>query len=1086
MATLHVRLLGCLQVERGGDVVPIGPPRVRELLACLLLERHGLLPRAHLAYRLWPDSGEGQARTNLRQALHQLRRALPESERLLTLDGPHLGWRADAVIGLDVAVFEQQLAVAVAARQAHDAELERRALGAAAHAYSGELAPEIYAAWIEPHRVRLHEACGQVLERLADLQAWERDDRGAIETATRLVRHDPLAEAPYRLLMQLLERSGERAKALHVYHSCATVLQRELGVEPTATTRALHERLLRLDVALASGQPAPEAPAAPAHAAPLVGRRPDLEALRDAWRLALGGRPRLWLLTGDAGIGKTRLSEEFARGLGRTDGAVAAARCYAAEGALAYAPVTALLRSEAVRPAVVGLAPPWRRELGRLLPELQEEEVPSATDALRRARLFEAVARAFATVQPLLVLLDDLHWCDPDTLAWLHHLLRFDPHGRLLIVATARGHELAAHDALMAWLARLRDEDLLHEAEVGPLNRQETEALAGGLGWRDLSAAQLGRLHADSEGNPLFVIELLRAGAVPSMADRPATTAEVDAALPPRLRAVIRARLAGLSADTAELTGVASVIGREFDLDLLARVSGREEDVAVRGLDELWRRRIVRELSAGQYDFTHDKLREVAYEELSLTRRRLLHRYVAEALEAHHGDDHDEASGRVALHYDRAGLPERAVGPYLRAGDVARRRYAEEEAVAHYQRGLALVADLPATEVLADWRARLTADLLEGLAEVAARRGQHDAAEDGFTRALAARPERDALGRARLSRRIGDTLVARYAYEEGAAAYQVAEHALSEPGAPATTAGDAARAAARERIEIGLARAEMHYWQHRWSEIERDLVAVSDMAAAHAEPRQLGRVYANLARMCFSRDRQNVSDACLEFMRHGHAAVVGTGDPVAIADVGFLLGFFCLWRRELAEAETHLRAALEGAERVGDQPLRARCLTYLAFLQRFQGDVDGVRALVPEGMRVAAELGMPEYVGAAHGQRAWLAWRAGDLAACDLAGRAAVEAWRTGQVYPLQWVARLPLLAACSRTASAADVLAHASVLLDAGQQRLPDELDAALAEFVAAAGGTAPAAAGGGGPATGLRERIERVLGAAARSGLL
>jgi len=1073
MATFHVRLLGGLQVERGGYVVPIGPPRVRELLAYLFLERHGPLSRAHLAYQLWPDSSEGQARTNLRQTLHQLRRLLPESERWLVLDGQDLRWRGEATVESDVARFERQLAVALAAREADDLELERRSLAAAVEAYRGDLLPELYAAWIEAHRARLHEACAHALERLAGVAMRQRDDTGAVDFAQRLIRHEPLAEAPYRLLMQLHERCGERAKALHAFHTCATVFRRELGVEPAPETRALRDRLVRVDAMVAVDDAGAEPASGPTPPVPLVGRRSELDALRAVWRRANSGRPQLVLLTGDAGIGKTRLAEEFARGLRPGEGSVVGARCYASEAALAYGPVATLLRGDRLRPAVAELAPVWRRELAALLPELQGDEPVPPAEAWRRARLFEAAARAFASVQPLVVVLDDLHWCDHDTLAWLHFLLRFDAQARLQVVATARGHELDAHGELIAWLAGLRDEGLLQEIELPPLALEETSALARGLGFQDLTPAEVGALHADSEGNPLFVIELLRAG-LASRAQMPfVATVEGASSLPPRLRTVLRARLARLSPTTAELVGVASVIGRAFDLDLLVRVSGHEEDEVVRGLDELWRRRVVRELSAGQYDFTHDKLREVAYEDLSLTRRRLLHRYAAETLEAQRADEPDETSGRVALHYDRAGLPERAVAQYLRAGDVARQRYAEEEASAHFRRGLELIAELSPTDALADWRARTTADLLEGLGEVEARRAKHDAACDAFTRALAVRPARDGVGRARLSRRIGDTWVLRYAYDEAAAAYERAEDALG-----VLDAAEPQDAARRERIEIGLARADYHYWQHRWDEIERDLLAVRDLAIAYASPRQLSRFYTGLALMHFSRERQNVSGACLEIMRSGRAAAERTGDADAIAASDFVLGFMYLWHGALEEAETHLRAALEDAERVRKATLRARCLTYLGFVHRRRGDLDQVRSYAAEGLRAAADLDMPEYVGAAQGQHAWLAWRAGDLEACERAGHAALEAWRTGQPYPLQWIARLPLLGAAARWARRREAVAQAAVLIDAGQQRLPDELDAALAGVVAAdAHGDAPAA---------VNERIDRALAAATRCGLL
>ena len=1036
MARFDVRLLGAFRVECGGVVLDAGPRRVRELLACLLLEQRAPVSRALLAYRLWPDSTEGRARSNLRQALHQLRARLPDVAGLLLFDGSDLRWRERAPIDLDVERFEQHLAGAAAAREAGTRELEQGALQAAIALYEGDLLPEVYAAWVEPYRARLRDAYAGALERLLAALSARDDVRPALDVAQRLQRHDPLAEGPYQALIELYERCGDRAKALHVYHSCEAVLRRELGVEPTGQTRALYERVVGArspptnDVGGSAASDDPVAPLA------LIGRHDELSSVLDAWRQGVGRTAQLVLVTGDAGIGTTRLVEECARRLRAAQAAVALARCYAEEGELSYAPIAALLRSVALRTALVGLGPVWRREVGRLLPDLVPESASAAPSGLRRARLFEAVARAFAAVPNLVAILDDLHWSDPDTLALLHYLLRYEAGARLLLLATARSDELAAGGRLGAWLSAVREEGRVHELPLAPLTSAESAALAQNVAGRSLEADMLQGLYRESEGNPLFLVELLGAAASVPLA---AAAAE-HTGLPPRLRDVIHARLERLSPVAADVAASAAVIGRSFDLGLLLAVCDGGDDVGVRGIDELWRRRVVRELGAGQYDFTHDKLREVCYAELSEAWRRHLHVRVAEALATRHGQDAGGDAALIAHHFDRGGRPVDAIEAYRAAAAASRRRYAEVEARAHYRRAAELLEGLAPGSVTPGWRASIGADLLEGSGELAARAGEHVTACELFTKALAARPVSDGVGRARLWRRLGDAWVVRHRHDEAQAAYDAAEQLL----APAEGDVDASR----ERIELGLALADLRYWQGRWDEMERELVALRQVAVEHAWDHQRARLSSRLSMRHFLRERRRVSDECLGLAAEAYEAALRSSDADVITQLGFGLGFMHLWRDELDAAERLLWAAQRDAERVGDAVLRARALTYLGVTARLNGDGQRVRRLASEVLRSARSLALPEYVGVAFGQRAWLAWRSGDDAGCGRAARAALEAWSSGPVFPLQWIARLPLLAAALRQGRLDEARDQGLVMLEAPQQRLPDAVDAALIEL--------------------------------------
>jgi DNA-binding SARP family transcriptional activator len=193
-----------------------------------------------VAFLFWPDVSEDQARNNLRQALHQLRRALPTGDSFLHADASTVYWRWDSPTWLDVIEFKAALAAARVAAQRGQVVAQRAALEQAVALYRGELLPSCYDDWIALERERLHQDCLEALESLIGLLEGQRAYAAAIPYARRLVQHDRLHENGYRLLMRLCALNGDRADALRVYHACADTLQRELGVEPEAETQALY------------------------------------------------------------------------------------------------------------------------------------------------------------------------------------------------------------------------------------------------------------------------------------------------------------------------------------------------------------------------------------------------------------------------------------------------------------------------------------------------------------------------------------------------------------------------------------------------------------------------------------------------------------------------------------------------------------------------------------------------------------------------------------------------------------------------------------------------------------------------------
>jgi DNA-binding SARP family transcriptional activator len=691
---LQVRLLGRFELSIDGHPVQgISTGRVQSLLAYLLLHADAPQQRAHLAFTFWPDASESSARNNLRQLLHQLRQALPDADRRLVADTSTVRWTPDAAVSFDVALFERAVAEAEAAGRRKDEAQRRSSLERAVDLCQGPLLPSCYDDWIGPVRERLARRCEGAVAMLVRLLEEQRQYASAVARVHHWLQHDPVDEEAYRWLMRLLALAGDRAGALQAYRQCADVLQRELDAKPGAETVRAYERIRAAEDGL---RPTGEGRTSGAGTPSLVGRQAEWVRLREAWDRAAEGRISFALVTGDAGIGKSRLAEELL-GWARSQGVAAAStRSYAAEGRLSLSPVSEWLRSGDLAPHVARLEDVWRVEVARIVPEVLAggNELPRPapmTEFGDRLRFFEGLARAVLAVPPpLLLLLDDLQWCDRETLEWLHFLFRFDAAAPILVVGTARSEELEPAHPLSALLRELRGASRIVEIALEPLDAAETAKLAAEIGDRDFDANAATRLYHETEGNPLFIVETVRAGG-----GGPAAAPEHGIPeLAPRAHAVIAGRLAQLSERARDVAAAAAVMGRAFDADLLARVAGDEEAVG-RALDELWKKRIVREQGSSSYDFTHDKLREVVYGETSAPQRRRLHRRVAETLAAAHEADLGPVAAQLAAHYESAGLLDLAIPHYERAAAVARDVYAHEEAVALARRGLDLLRGLP-------------------------------------------------------------------------------------------------------------------------------------------------------------------------------------------------------------------------------------------------------------------------------------------------------------------------------------------------------------------------------------------------------
>src|SRR5436305_11083078 len=309
MPTLHIRLLGDFNLlYNDQQVTSLNTTRLRSLLAYLVLHRDVPQQRQHLAFLFWPDATEAQARNNLRPLLHQLRQVVPAVEQFLSADTHTLHWHPVTPFHLDVAAFEQTLTLADATTQRNDQHELQAALEQADTLYRGELLPGCYEEWILPERERLRQHHFQALERLLRLFEEQGNTVTAIRYAQRLLGLDPLSEDRYRQLMRLFALNNDRASALHVYHTCVSTLQREMGIDPAPATREAYKLLMQQEAPTI--QPIVHQ-LLPSATSMLIGREREWKQLHDIWQRTTDGGPHFVLVSGEAGVGKSRLAEEF-------------------------------------------------------------------------------------------------------------------------------------------------------------------------------------------------------------------------------------------------------------------------------------------------------------------------------------------------------------------------------------------------------------------------------------------------------------------------------------------------------------------------------------------------------------------------------------------------------------------------------------------------------------------------------------------------------------------------------------------------------------------------------------------------------
>lgn len=712
---LTIHMLGRFAVYRGDELIADSAWKRRKaktLFKLLLLAPNYQLLKDRALEWLWPDQDPERATNNLHRTLFILRRVLQPnlnsaaaSHYVLFKDGA-LSLNPEAIAQVDIEEFDRLI------------RLARQQGGNLAHyesaraLYQGDFLPEdLYEDWAHEYREMLRSTYCASLHHMAQLHLERQAYNEAISCLEDLLGVEATNEGAYRELMRLYALIGQRHQALRLYQQAREILQRELDVEPSAETIALYRAIVEdrwqlapeTTSALLATRPA--TPLAELQARqPLVGRALEINQLEALMQQAKAGHGTVVILSGEQGVGKTRLAEEMlwrARAAGMQ---ILYGAAYEQEGHLPYGPFVEVMRDALAGQALWEIRQKFGvlvKDLARLLPELADSSLPPATRfelamGQERQRLFDAVTTTFLTLakdSPLVLFLDDLHAAGESSLQLLHYLARRVADVPILILCTIREEEAQRGTPIARLCSELTSNHLAQRLHLPRLNSTDTAQLCsqllGGLVHPTLAET----LYQLTEGNPFFihalVLALIESGKLEQDRDCWHFPPTERLAIPASIRDVIGLRLERLSEEAYRLVGLAAVIGREFSYDLLRATTQWNDASLLDLLDEALGAYLIEETEAG-YRFHHGLIRQVIYDELTLHRRAWLHGQVAQAMERLTAQQLDERVAILAYHYERAEHYDVAVRYLVRAGDRAQATYAPREALDHYNRALIL------------------------------------------------------------------------------------------------------------------------------------------------------------------------------------------------------------------------------------------------------------------------------------------------------------------------------------------------------------------------------------------------------------
>jgi DNA-binding SARP family transcriptional activator len=721
VTALVLTLLGppAAALEDGRPVTPPLAAKSLALLAFLTLE-----PREHtreeLAGLLWGESPEAEARASLRQALMQLRAVLGDElaadRRLVRLAQP---------IECDVLRFGRL--AAAEPRAAVGLDIPRFLSG-----FSVRHAPR-FEEWVAETRAALLHRYTELLGTLSREAMGQWRWRDAVEFADRWLSCEPFSDEAARLAIEARYLAGDRGGALARFAEYRSALERETGCEPGRNLLSLVRRV-EADTGRAVGRPVSDDwyVRAPSFESSLVGRQEEWVELLSTWKVVKKGEGRVVLVDGQAGVGKSRFTEEFLRWVVADGGTTLRGRGYDAHAGAPYAPVVEAFQGILNAPGLGGTSPEWLAYAARLLPDLRQRfpglvDVMSSGDSTEAWRLFEGMAQLLTSVcseRPVVIAIDDLHWLDEDSCNLLHFLIRRTEHAPVLWLGSFTLGDLEREAPASRLCRVVRAKSHATTLVLSPLGEEDVWKLIRELGHVSTPTGGrrfAARIHRITGGNPFYILELVKTMFAQGLLSLDEKTGEWTASpaalqggrefpLSRTVRDVIAERVERIPEELAEvLITVAIAGGTGTHPEMLSYVHGISRLHAAAVCDALVDRQLLIEEEGG-YRCAHPVIAHVVRDSISPVRRAEVHRAIAVTLErSPSGSRHGALAGEIARHADRGGEPGLAYRHALQAGDAAVERFAYAEALSW----LDLAAGAARTPEESAEVNRRTADILE-------------------------------------------------------------------------------------------------------------------------------------------------------------------------------------------------------------------------------------------------------------------------------------------------------------------------------------------------------------------------------------
>lgn len=685
---LRVTLFGGFSLSYDGELLPPLPSRhARLLFSWLVLQEGRPESRTLLSDRLWPDVAESRARRRLSHALWQVQDTIGDcgaGRSYLLTRGDTIAFDADAPHWVDVDEFERRLDEVEQGDGTTAGQV--RNLRRCLELYGGDLLAGSYEDWVVRAQERLRQRHLAALTALVDACRQRGNYDEALTAARRLTHHAPLREDAHRDVMRLSVLLGRPSQALEQFERCRSVLEEELGTSPSAATIELHERIARSRAADAT----PRTPVEELATRRLVGRDAERTRLVDQLERTLGGATGTVFLEGEPGVGKSQLLAQVAedarwRGYTVLWGTAGDARPYAPL-VDALAPTLDAVRVTQLRTA---LEPVWLEACSSVLPVFADGRPATAAagfhgeEGARRVRqgMLE-VLTGLSTIEPVVLVVEDVHEADQETLGLLESLARHTGPGRLLVLLSFRDVE-ARHDQRVWDTLRSIDRDARPQRlRLAPLTPFETVGLLReAMGTADVPAAFGEAVHRECGGNPLYVLELLRSlRDEGSLGDHGDHLDDLTVPVTDGLRTVIGQRLDLLDGDARALLETCAVIGHDLVPEVAQAAAGSEPRTTAVALGELARRNLL-DATGATWRLTHAATRQVVLDRLPPTRRVALHQAVADAMETAGSGE----PGAVGRHLVAADQPARALPHLRRASEEALRLHAYATAADHLE-----------------------------------------------------------------------------------------------------------------------------------------------------------------------------------------------------------------------------------------------------------------------------------------------------------------------------------------------------------------------------------------------------------------